>query len=188
MNYLKVIKTEIGQIWLLRASENGIDPLDGEGKTGYQRRVTDLMIQDVLGDYRIVRAENGAPEIEGEKDIYVSISHSEDYFTVYISRKQHVGVDVEICNRSLERGRHYFLNESEMQKSWTNDELYAIWGMKEALFKQMRGEIDDLNASVTTIELNECAAKAIFKGKEYSFGIERFDKEIVVYSILDLTS
>lgn len=183
MNYVKIIETKTGHIWLMNASDNGIYKEQYKNKIEYQRYVTDLIVKDVIGNHSVSHLESGAPILEGEENSYISISHSKDYFAVSFSRINAVGVDTEVIQRSLIEGRDYFLNENELSKDWTNDELHVIWGAKETLFKLRQGNIENIvnSATINKVGKNEVVLKC--DGETMKFGTFSFKEGILVYSL-----
>jgi 4'-phosphopantetheinyl transferase len=183
MNYVKIIETKTGCIWLMNAHNNDIDKSQFKNKVEYERHVTGLIVQDVIGNYSVSHLESGAPIIEGDESSYLSISHSKDYFAIYYSKTNAVGVDVEIIQKSLFKGRNFFLNETELLQDWTNDELYIIWGVKEALFKLKQGNVENLVDYITIDKIiqNEIITKCDEEIGE--FEVCFFKAGVLIYSL-----
>lgn len=183
MNYFKKIKTRTGRIWLMNAVDNDIFRGNFKNKIEYERYVVDLIVKDVIGNYSISHLKNGAPILNGDEDSYISISHSKNYFAVYYSKGEAVGIDVEIIQRSLFEGGHYFLNENELCQDWTNDELHIIWGVKEALFKMKQGKLENLinYISIDKIIQNQIIVKC--DEELEGFEVYFFKTGVVIYSL-----
>jgi 4'-phosphopantetheinyl transferase len=183
MNYLKKIKTRTGHIWLMNAVDNDILRGKFKNKIEFERYVVGLIVKDVIGNYSISHLKNGAPILNGDEGSYISISHSKNYFAVYYSKREPVGIDVEIIQKSLFEGAHYFLNEIELCQDWTNDELHIIWGVKEAFFKMKQGKLENLVNAITVDKINQ--NKIIINCDEEIAGFEVsfFKAGVLIYSL-----
>tara|TARA_B110000285_G_C15114725_1_gene613377 strand:- start:176 stop:727 length:552 start_codon:yes stop_codon:yes gene_type:complete len=183
MIYLKKIVTNTGGIWLMNASDNNLSRQKFKTKVEYERYVIDLIVKDSIGNYTVSHLENGAPILNSNENSYISISHSNDYFAVYYSEVNAVGIDVEVIQRSLLKGRHYFLNENELSQDWTNDELHIIWGVKEAFFKLKQGKLENLINYITIDKIiqNEIIIKCDEEIVE--FEIYLFKGGVLIYSL-----
>jgi 4'-phosphopantetheinyl transferase len=80
--------------------------------------------------------ENRKPYVTGSNQ-FLSMSHSGDFASVYLHKKQSVGVDIQKMKPSISKGSDYFLNDSEQQWVDTSDNLimHLIWSAKESVFK-----------------------------------------------------
>ena len=80
---------------------------------------------------------SGKPFLPGEEH-EISISHSADYAVVFLSPKK-IGVDIENCDRKIDRVAHRFLSEKEKALIGKLDnQQFArvlLWAAKEAIFK-----------------------------------------------------
>jgi len=181
MNYAKITKTKTGWVWLVNAEENEIYPQQFQNKIAYQRAVTDLIVQDKIGDNKVIRLENGAPKLEGLNS-HISISHSHGWFAVYFSHVNPVGVDLEFIKRDLQSKKEYFLNDFEQVKSWTNTELHLIWCAKEVVFKLEQGDIESLMRDVSINKISKSRILASFGDSNYELSYVQFADGIMVYS------
>ncbi|MFT7614588.1 MAG: phosphopantetheinyl transferase [Parvicellaceae bacterium] len=182
MNYVQIIETKVGCIWLMNATENNIPKERFKTKVEYERYVIDLIVKDVIGNYSVSHLDNGAPVLNSKEKSHISISHSKDYFSVYYSEVGAVGIDVEVGQRSLIKGRHYFLNERELLKDWTNDELYKIWGIKEVFFKLKQGNMEDLAEAITIDNIVQNKVTTSRDEEAGGFGIYSFEAGVLIYS------
>ncbi|RCH53717.1 4'-phosphopantetheinyl transferase [Mucilaginibacter hurinus] len=69
---------------------------------------------------------------------HISFSHSFDYAAVMISRKHHVGIDIEQVKEKVERIAHKFMRKQELDfisEKYKIEELYVCWCIKEAVYK-----------------------------------------------------
>ena len=79
---------------------------------------------------------------------HFSISHCGDYAAVIASTANRVGIDIEIPQQKIDRIKHKFLNEGELQLLAMpgvefHQSLTIGWSIKEALFKwQGAGGVD----------------------------------------------
>ncbi|MFV0267581.1 MAG: 4'-phosphopantetheinyl transferase family protein [Draconibacterium sp.] len=80
---------------------------------------------------------SGKPFLPGEEH-KISISHSADYAVVFLSPKK-IGVDIENCDRKIDRVAHRFLSEKEKALIGKLDNQQCakvfLWAAKEAIFK-----------------------------------------------------
>lgn len=147
------LTTETGRIWGIKASLNGFYPESHKNKKAFERAVIDALIEEVTPGRKVERNEDGAPFLVDHPNEFVSISHSKDVFVIYWSKKGTVGVDIQLIERKLEKHMDYFVNQREERFSWTNENLYVLWGAKEAAYKQLRGHVSDYKESMECLEI-----------------------------------
>ena len=140
-------------------------------------------LQYLAGRYLLKEIENGFPIIEIEisfsKKPYVkggqfhfSISHSGNYVAAIISKKNIVGIDIELPQSKINNIKHKFISDSEalllstisMQDEYRNT---LAWSIKEAVFKWYgEGQVDFIKhiniQSVEAVE-NYFRADIVFK-------------------------
>lgn len=182
MKYLKKIKTQSGNIWLLDSGENSIDKSSFKTKKEFERHVVSTMIDDVLGKYQLSHQLDGSPFLIGLEESNISISHSNNVFAIYLSKVNAVGVDVELMTKQLSRGKHYFLNKNEMETAWTNEDLYAIWCAKEAYYKFIKGNVKAINEELTILNITDKEIEGLFNNEIINFSIERLKDIVLVYT------
>ncbi|MER3464806.1 MAG: 4-phosphopantetheinyl transferase [Chitinophagaceae bacterium] len=120
-------------------------------------------------------ADTRKPYLEDEA-YHFSISHCDDFAAVIVSKKNRVGVDIEVVSDKIERIQHKFLNDQEKEIIHITNLITPIqlktliWSCKEAVFKWYGlGEVN----FIKHIELAEiCIAdemistKVLFKKNE----------------------
>lgn len=149
-------------------------------KRELQKIVSRILVEEEIeGCIEISRNKNGAPFISCKSFNEISISHSSNFYCVFLSRTESVGVDIEAIRIIRQEGISYFINENEVQK-WNNEELLAIWGAKESLYKKFKGRINDLRVDATTKEVSDFVLLE-YKGNEYSFNVIQNEKYTLVY-------
>ncbi len=82
-------------------------------------------------------ADTKKPFLENEA-YHFSISHCDNYAAVIVSKKNRVGIDIEIVNNKIEKIKHKFLTNYEFNLFANFDTLTALtmaWNIKEAVFK-----------------------------------------------------
>ena len=104
--------------------------------------LTELFENFPLGLIRI--ADTKKPFLANEA-FHFSISHCGDYAAAIASRKNRVGVDIEVISEKVERIKDKFLSEQEQamiseifntQHSMLNIQLLTLaWSVKETMFK-----------------------------------------------------
>lgn len=148
--------TNSGVLYVLDLTTIGISHKAFSTKSEYQRRGVKLLLDAVVGEHELMHTEKGAPQLKNS-NLEISISHTEHFVAVYLSEHQPVGIDIELMNRAkkLELGKDYFVNEVEQLRIWTIDELYIIWNLKEAIFKEKKGCIPHIREAVITQKIEE---------------------------------
>ena len=114
--------------------------------------------------------ESGAPIITNSKFSHISISHYRGWYALFLSIKP-VGVDIQPLSKSLSKGTFYFLNKNEKQFNEELD-LHLIWSAKEAFYKMLHGNIENLKEDVTIKEINR---------PQYEITINYQQKEYLLY-------
>jgi phosphopantetheinyl transferase len=84
-------------------------------------------------------ADTRKPFLENEA-YHFSISHCGDFAAVIVSERYRVGVDIELPSQKVERIKHKFLHQEElelMQQKQLDEvmPLTLMWSCKEAVFK-----------------------------------------------------
>ncbi len=153
MKFTKIIQTEKGTIYILDAHEIGLRRSSFNSKKEYQSYCIHKMIKASLGSYKVYHDNDGAPYLKELKSIEISISHSDNYFALYCSSKGAIGVDIQLRTKDLRSHADYFLNNTELHQDWSNDQLYIIWGVKEVLYKMLKGKVSNIYDKTTIYEI-----------------------------------
>lgn len=113
-------------------------------------------------------AETRKPFIDSDP-FHFSISHCGAYAAAIVSKKQKVGIDVELPVEKIQRIAEKFLSEEEKLLLNKNDgikPLTAVWSVKEAFFKWYgKGEVNfknDMQIRKLEIANNEVFANLQF--------------------------
>ncbi|MDR0603851.1 MAG: 4'-phosphopantetheinyl transferase superfamily protein [Bacteroidales bacterium] len=96
-----------------------------------------ILLNHLLGkDFSIDYLSNGKPILK-EPSFFLSISHSNDFVVVFISRHKETGVDIEKIKENIASLKHKFLLPEELQSLNTSNPflLHVYWGAKEAMYK-----------------------------------------------------
>ena len=184
MNFFRHIVTHVGDIWVVDAHSNGFEKNSTETRQEYESRVLNKIISVVLGgDVERCHESNGAPFIANYPTLQVSISHSEHWFAVYLSNGPRVGVDIELATHQLEGRGNYFLQDLEMERLQpTIEQLQICWGIKEAVYKLFKGELDSLKHDIEITSLLESTATAICKNKVIQLNHQQEESYTLVYT------
>lgn len=94
---------------------------------------TRLLLNNYFTDVTIVYNEKGKPFLSNGWNI--SISHSGDYVVILLNEKNNCGIDIEKISNKTEKIKHKFLNESDLKKIITEQDLTIYWSAKETLYK-----------------------------------------------------
>lgn len=174
----------MGDVWIVDALANGIHRSSFETKRAYEDQVVQEMLLAILGDVQVDHESNGAPFIKSHPELHISISHSENWFAIYISEKQSVGVDIEIHSQQIDKTENYFLTKAESERLQPNsDELHVCWGIKESVFKMLRGNVKSLKEDVEIISIDQDRAIAKLKNKKIELRFEQSKVFTLVYTI-----
>lgn len=91
------------------------------------------MLHDKLPNHKILYKDNGEPFLSPH-DAEISITHSFPFAVLAIS-KEKIGIDLEKINPKIEKIKHKFLHQNELQWAKDLEQLTIIWTIKEALYK-----------------------------------------------------
>lgn len=76
----------------------------------------------------------------------ISISHSKNFVAVIVSKKQDVGIDIEVLADRIEKIAKKFISPAEwkfLANETKREQMYVLWCAKETLFKlYSKGELD----------------------------------------------
>ncbi len=132
-------------IWHITETENFFlrkVPLQ-KNITHWHKRLQHLagryLLQEMYPDfpYHLIEiADTRKPFLPNEK-YHFSISHCGDYAAVIVSKKNRVGIDIELVTPKIELIKHKFLSEEELGLlPIANCQLLTLlWSCKEAVFK-----------------------------------------------------
>ena len=180
---LKFIDLEDGFVcfWENKKILNSISRKD---RKQIERKEIKETLSVIMTDFEgLSHLENGQPVIKNSTDLNISISHSKSWFAIYISQKK-VGVDIEIPKENIEKGKDYFINDTESNQKFSKQELAIVWGAKEAFFKAFSGEIYDLKEEVTCMGIDDLNVQLSYKSSNYILSyIQDHDKTLVYFSI-----
>ncbi|MDB5198844.1 MAG: 4-phosphopantetheinyl transferase superfamily protein [Chitinophagaceae bacterium] len=99
--------------------------------------------------YHLIEIADTKKPFLPNEEYHFSISHCGDYAAVIVSKNHRVGIDIELVSPKVERIKHKFLNEEELnavgnrQSAIDNhqstnqpiNQLTLLWCCKEAVFK-----------------------------------------------------
>lgn len=183
MMYHRYIETNLGRIWIVNSIENGFIKGNDESRNTFESRVMKQFIWAALGDVRLDHLTNGAPIILERPDLHISISHSGNWFALYLSTKGNVGVDIEIHSTKINQIQSHFLQPSEILRLTLNSlELRQCWGSKEAVFKLFRGEIESMKEEIEIINLTGTSGIARSNGQEVFLKFLESEHYTLVYT------
>lgn len=121
-------------------------------KTIVSQKINQLLTNKLLvGEICIEHLESGQPYIENIPQLNISISHSKQWISIYISEDYAVGIDIEESNQQLKFIQDQFINEREKSlfKTLNLETLQLIWSAKEAIYKYFAGEFSVLEKQVS---------------------------------------
>ena len=164
------IETSKGVIFIEKLEDENL-----EKKVVSQKINTLLRNKLQIGEIDIQHLETGQPFIKNIPQLNISISHSSQWISVYISEDYAVGIDVEVRNEKLKIIVNQFINNREKLLFDTNnlEILHLIWGAKEAIYKYFAGEFTALENQVSIekidLENHKINAKTVYGECECTF-------------------
>lgn len=104
------------------------------------------LLQHLFPDfpYHLIEIADTRRPFLPKEEYHFSISHCGNYAAVMISKDRRVGVDIEIITPKIEKIKHKFLSERELEMAKELSEttyislqniLTGLWSVKESLFK-----------------------------------------------------
>ncbi len=107
------------------------------GKNERERRSVAQLVSDTCGPAAALEhRDTGAPYISGiEHPPLISVSHCAEAAVVAVSAGRQIGVDIEQLRPQLQRVRHKYLSDSELELFSTPDLMLLAWTAKEAVYK-----------------------------------------------------
>lgn len=151
-----------------------------------------ILLKQILGKYSEIKYDlKGNPFTED--DFHISITHSQNFVGIIISKDPYVGIDSEIISYRILRTAHKFISDDELKQFDQAEKLkkiYLNWCGKETLYKIKGGGgldfIKDLKIIITQIKTSgkiRGIIKDFFEKKEfeisYSF-IEIKNQELLI--------
>lgn len=136
----------------------------------------------------ILYTEHRKPFIENQKT-NISISHSQNFVALIISSDYYPGIDVETISKRVEKVKHKFLSDDELEWCLTLEQLTACWSAKEAVFKIYEKELNfhDMVISPFDIEANtgKIKLKVIKSTKEAQYVLTfcSIENDILTYTL-----
>lgn len=96
------------------------------------------LIKEMLGrESRIIYNTEKKPFLKGNS-YNISISHSYNLTSIFISKKKRVGIDLELMSHKISSISHKFINSQEIitdDPEMRRYHLYIHWCAKEAMYK-----------------------------------------------------
>ena len=183
MEFHQHIKTSIGEIWIVDAFANGFSKTGIETRQAFEARVLHEMMEVIIGNVEIDHEPNGAPFIKKRPDLHLSISHSHNWFAIYISEIQAVGIDIEIDSLQIEKTKKYFLTKSEIERLQPNNQvLKTCWGIKESVIKLLKGNVKSLMNDIEILTIKEDDAQAKFQDETINLKHQQIEDFMLVYT------
>lgn len=177
------IKTSLGDIWITDALENNFIKSEAESRQEYEARFLREMLRACVGGTELRHELNGAPILNHQPGLHISISHSDNWFAIYVSTKQHIGIDLEIHSIQIERTKKYFLTKSEMESLQpTIEEAKICWGIKESVFKMLRGNMKSMLEEVEIVSIGKNEARAKFQNQMIKIKHQQSQSFVLVYT------
>jgi phosphopantetheinyl transferase len=105
-----------------------------------------VLLKELLGEEALIGYRpNGAPYLP-EKNMHISISHTNGYAAVSLNPDSPAGIDIEYRSDRILKVRSRFMSEEEdaaVDPEHEADHLLVYWCVKEALFKRVgQSDID----------------------------------------------
>ena len=131
----------------------------------------------------ILYNENGKPKLED--GTHVSISHTQTYAAIIISKRYNVAIDIETVSNRILKVKHKFVKPTEssyFNQSKEIENCTLIWCIKESLCKLFDFKIFDFINNLTVLpfefsEKGEVKARAIYMSNVHEIPINYFTFE-----------
>lgn len=183
----KISSSSTLAIWKMEESEEELRQLFGnqpltflENIKSQKRRLellsVRILIKTVCGEnVNLIYDELGKPKLENS-EFFISVSHTDGYAAILLSKNKFVGVDIEFRSTRVLRVKEKFLSENEMLKfrNLADENFEILWCAKECVFKCLpRTDVD-----FQEIDLQDFTAQknSIFKAE-----IARLNLEFLVH-------
>ncbi|MCH2230103.1 MAG: 4'-phosphopantetheinyl transferase superfamily protein [Crocinitomicaceae bacterium] len=159
--------------------------LNKKSKVDFQRQVVLGFLRKELknNELKIEHFDNGAPYLVGS-DFHLSISHSHQFYAIYLSAKSNIGIDVQCIKNNIKKGVHYFVNLEEQNTiELTLENLHLIWSAKEAIYKMFKGEIEFYKDDITINSIHQNQLYVSCKNEKIQCKYRLEEKFSLVYSV-----
>ena len=171
------------EVWVVNSNENALFRGEDEEIKVFEARVIQFIIDETIGNDRIVHEKNGAPFLENNKQKNISISHSGNWFALYVSENGPVGIDIQLMEFPLEIAEEHFLIPEEVNLVETRrNRLYLAWCAKEAAFKCLRGRLTDLKNDFTITSLTDNSVKISTKTNQILISAEQKENLVLAFT------
>lgn len=115
-----------------------------------------ILLAKMIGiDYSINYSAEGKPQLVHSEYKFISISHSEEFASVYVHKTKIIGIDIESLDRKYSTISKKYLSEKESQHVKSDPLLLAIyWSCKEAIFKLAEKQGIDFRKQILIADFN----------------------------------
>lgn len=149
-----------GGIWkVTEPLENLVDSLSDLEKVEFHTKIKQCCVKRQI-EYASVRVllhqlqenaligyyESGRPYLVNS-DLNISITHSDKFVAILLSRNQIPGIDIEVRKERIQQLRSRILGDTETAE--TTDELYLHWCAKETAYKILNSVCVDFREDLT---------------------------------------
>ena len=154
LNCTNIIKTICGTVYVINSNKLNVYKSNFKSKRDFERTCLKEIINKILGNYEVTHEINGAPYIKSKPEIKLSISHSNNWFSIYISNNETIGVDIQVFDKEIKNNGEYFINQYEaLNLELTKKNIHLIWCIKEALYKKLCGNIKDFKNDIIVVKI-----------------------------------
>ena len=147
-----------------------------------------VLLQEALGgDFEIQYLEDGKPVLVSPQK-FLSVSHSKDFATVFLSDNQPVGIDIEKISDRIQKLYPRFLSPTEQQNSDLSDSslLHFYWGAKEAVYKLFNQHrlLFAQQICISNIDAEKQTATASVQTEHFQASVQLIYREIESYMLV----
>ena len=144
-----------------------------------------LLLQDFYPNEAINYNEFGKPFLTN--GVEISISHAGEYAVIAFNTEKKCGVDIEKISNKVEKIKHKFLNNKELDQVNTLEDLTLFWCAKEALYKlYSEKELifnEQLLLEKASADVLNGTIKVEGKVEQHQLVSEKIDDYLLVYTI-----
>lgn len=179
------------EITLTEHCQNRLDGMKSEMHRKGFLSIRHLMAEANYVDADLYYDEAGKPHLKDGN--FISITHSHHFTGIIVSKKQDVGIDIEMQRDKILRIAHKFTPIEEYKTLANSDaitrKLTIVWGAKESLYKIYAQEglsfLRHMNVQDFYFDDGQTTAQIFYKGDTSSYDVNflEFEGFTCVYAV-----
>ncbi|MBK5203263.1 MAG: 4'-phosphopantetheinyl transferase superfamily protein [Prolixibacteraceae bacterium] len=146
---------------------------------------TRILLKNLCPDgIQLYHNDNGKPTIKSPDFSHISISHSKNMAGIFLSKKSHIGLDIENSKRNFTRITTKYLSKEELSLAGSIPNGFGLfWCIKEAAFKISNNPASNFirQIKIMTDDNKQLSVKILSDNITYPVHYFIIEDEIVVY-------